>query len=248
LAILAEAVEASVMSVQTLPRYEPVTAASLDERQTSKSQFASALSCKRDSECLILTSLSSEQRGGERAVVARSLSSGAAVGFTVGLVVGGTLGRVFMRLLTLAREDAVGFQTAMGAIVGEFTGPGTTAIYVFGAFAGIVLGVAYAAGRTLLPSGTTLRTIVFTLGSTAFMLGQMTRGNREDFSFLPVTLSLSLIVGSVALTAMPVPLLVERLAPDRDRRPGRLKQGIAALGMTGFAAFAVTGIVIAYNA
>jgi hypothetical protein len=178
----------------------------------------------------------------------RNLATGAGVGFVVGLVVGGTLGRVFMRLLTLARDDAVGFQTAMGAIVGEFTGPGTTAIYAFGAFAGVVLGIAYAAGRTLLPSGTILRTIVFTVGTTAFMLGQIVRGNREDFSFLPVTLSLLLIVGSVVLTALPVPLLVERLAPDRERRPGRLAKGITTLGMSGFAAFAVTGIVIAYTA
>jgi hypothetical protein len=44
------------------------------------------------------------------------------------------------------------------------------------------------------------------------------------------------------------PLLVERLAPDRARRPGRLAQGVTVLGMTGFAAFGVTGIVIAYTA
>ena len=176
----------------------------------------------------------------------RSLAIGAAVGFAVGLVVGGTLGRVFMRVLFLAREDTFGFQTAMGAIVGEFTGPGTTSIYAFGAIAGVALGVAYAAGRTLLPSGTQLRTIIFTLGTTAFMLGQIVRGNREDFSFLPVTLSLVLIVGSVALTAAPVPLLVERLSPDRARKPGRLAQVVVLLGMTGFAVFAVTGIASAY--
>ncbi len=176
----------------------------------------------------------------------RSLAIGAAVGFAVGLVVGGTLGRVFMRVLFLAREDALGFETAMGAIVGEFTGGGTTAIYAFGAIAGVFLGVAYAVGRTLLPSGTPVRTILFTLGTTAFMLGQIVRGNREDFSILPVTLSLLLIVGSVALTAAPLPLIVERLAPDRERRPGRLAQGVVLLGMTGFAVFAVTGIVIAY--
>ena len=177
----------------------------------------------------------------------RSLVIGATVGFAVGLVVGGTLGRVFMRILFLAREDALGIPTAMGAIVGEFTGGGTTAIYAFGAIAGIALGVAYTVGRrTLLPSGTTLRTILFTLGTTAFMLGQIVRGNREDFSFLPVTLGLVLIVGSVALTAAPVPLIVERLAPDRARRPGRLTQGIVAIGLTGFAVFAVTGIMIAY--
>ena len=177
----------------------------------------------------------------------RSVAVGAGVGLGVGLVVGGTLGRVFMRLLFLAREDALGFETAMGAIVGEFTRDGTTFVYVFGAFAGIVLGVAYALGRTLLPSGTRMRTLVFTLGTTAFMLGQIVRGNREDFSILPITLSLLLVVASVALTAAPVPVLVERLAPDRERHPGRVAQGVVALGLTGFAVFGVTGILIAYS-
>lgn len=178
----------------------------------------------------------------------RSLAIGAAVGFAVGVVVGGTLGRVFMRVLFLARHDALGFETAMGAIVGEFTGNGTASIYAFGAIAGVALGLAYVVGRTLLPSGTRLRTVFFTLGTTAFMLGQIARGNREDFAILPVTLSLLLIVGSVALTAAPVPLIVERFAPDRERRPGRLARGVVLLGMAGFAAFAVTGIAIAYAA
>ena len=176
----------------------------------------------------------------------RSLAIGAGVGFAVGFVIGGTLGRVFMRILFLAREDTLGFTTAMGAIVGEFTGPGTIAIYAFGAIAGVALGVAYALARTLLPAGTRLRTMFFTLGTTAFMLGQIVRGNREDFAVLPVTLSLILIVCSVALTAAPVPLLIERVAPVRERSPGRLAQGAVLLGMTGFAAFASTGIAIAY--
>jgi uncharacterized membrane protein (UPF0136 family) len=178
----------------------------------------------------------------------RNLAVGAAVGFVVGVVVGGTLGRVFMRLLFLAREDALGLETAMGAIIGEFTSQGTAAIYAFAAIAGVALGIAYAAARTLLPPGTRVRTIIFTLGTTAFMLGQIVRGNREDFSLLPVTLSLILIVGSVAITAAPVPVLVERFAPDRKRSPGRLARGVVLLGMTGFAAFGVTGIAIAYAA
>jgi len=176
----------------------------------------------------------------------RNLAIGAAVGFGVGLVVGGTLGRAFMRLVFLAETDALGFQTAMGAIVGEFTRGGTTVIYVFGAIAGVVLGVAYAVGRVLLPAGLRLRTILFTVGTTAFMLGQIVRGNREDFTVLPVTLSLLLVVASVALTAVPVPMLVERFAPDRRREPGRVAQSLVGIGMTGFAVFAVTGIMIAY--
>ena len=178
----------------------------------------------------------------------RSLAIGAGVGLAVGLVVGGTLGRVFMRILFLAREDTLGFQTAMGAIVGEFTGHGTATIYVFGAIAGVALGLAYAVARALLPPGTRLRTMFFTLGTTAFMLGQIVRGNREDFAVLPVTLSLILIACSVALTAAPVPLLVERLAPDRERSRGRLARGTVLLGMTGFAGFGLTGIAIAYAA
>ncbi|MGZ4393482.1 MAG: hypothetical protein ACXVRK_15400, partial [Gaiellaceae bacterium] len=176
----------------------------------------------------------------------RSLAIGAVVGLAVGVVVGGSLGRVFMRLVFLAEKDALGFQTAMGATVGEVTGGGTAVIYVFGGIAGVALGLSYAIGRTLLPSGIRLRTIVFTLGTTAFMLGQIVRDNREDFAVLPVTLSLLLVVGSVALTAAPVPILIERLAPDRQRQPGRFANGLVALGMTGFAVFATTGIMIAY--
>lgn len=52
---------------------------------------------------------------------------------------------------------------------------------------------------------------------------------------------------SVAITAAPVPLLVERFAPDRERTPGRLAGGVVLLGLTGFAVFAVSGIVIAYS-
>ena len=176
----------------------------------------------------------------------RSLAVGAGVGLAVGLVVGGTLGRIFMRILFLTEEENNGFTTAMGAVIGDLTGGGTAFIYIFAAIAGIALGLAYTAGRALLPSGTRLRVIVFTLGTTAFMLGQIVRGNREDFAVLPVTLSLLLIVVSVAVTAAPVPLLVERLAPDRERHPGRLARGVVVLAMSGFALFALSGIAIAY--
>lgn len=176
----------------------------------------------------------------------RSLVIGAVVGLAVGVVVGGSLGRVFMRLVFLAETDALGFQTAMGATVGELTGGGTAVIYVFGGIAGFALGLAYVVGRMLLPSSLRLRTLVFTLGTTAFMLGQIVRGNREDFVVLPVTLSLLLVACSVALTAAPVPILIERFAPDRQRRPGHLAGGVVALGMSGFVVFAVTGIMIAY--
>ena len=177
----------------------------------------------------------------------RAVGVGAGVGLVVGIVVGGTVGRIFMRILFLADDGNQGFETAMGAIIGEFTGGGTAAIYVFGGIAGVALGIAYAVGRALLPSGALLRTIAFTLGTTAFMLGEIARDNREDFAFLPVTLSLVLVAGSVALTAAPVPVLVERFSPDRERRPGRLAQGIVGLGLAAFGVFALTGIMIAQS-
>jgi hypothetical protein len=178
----------------------------------------------------------------------RNLAAGVAVGLTVGVVVGGTLGRVFMRLVFLAERDALGFQTAMGAFVGEFTRGGTVFIYVFGGLAGFVLGLAYALFRPLLPSGTRVRTAVFTAGTTALMLGQIVRGNRDDFTFLPVTLSLVLVALSVALTAVCVPVLVERLAPERQRSPGRVAAGVVALAMTAVAVFGATGVAAAYSA
>lgn len=174
---------------------------------------------------------------------ARNVAVGLAVGLVVGAVVGGTLGRVFMRLLFLAREENRGFVTAMGAVVGDVSAPGTAFIYVFGAAFGVLLGVAYAVGRTTLPPRLVVRTALFTLAATAVMLGQITRGNLEDFEFLPILTSLALIAGTVALTAAPVPLLVERLAPDRPRRRGPAAHGAVVLTLAGATVYAVTGVL-----
>jgi hypothetical protein len=177
----------------------------------------------------------------------RAIGVGAFVGLLVGVVVGGTAGRIFMRILFLAEEENRGFETAMGAIVGELTSGGTTFVYIFGGFAGVVLGIAYAVGRALLPSRVGLRVGIFTLGTTTFMLGTIVRTNREDFALLPVTLSLLLIVGSVAVTAAPVPVLVERWAPDRDRAPGGAARAVVVLALTGTLVFGISGIVLAYS-
>ena len=190
---------------------------------------------------------SSDTEGHESVSRFRTLAVGAGVGLAVGIVVGGTVGRLFMRILFLADDEHQGFETAMGAIIGDLTSAGTAAIYVFAAIAGVVLGLAYSAGRTLLPSGTGLRTAIFTIGTTAFMLGQIAHSNRDDFAVLPVSLSLALIIVSVALTAAPVPVIIERLAPDRERTPGRLALGVVMVGMSVFVLFAVSGIVIAYS-
>ena len=177
----------------------------------------------------------------------RSLATGAAVGFGVGFVVGGTLGRVFMRLLFLARENTLGFETAMGAIIGDFTAGGTLFICGFGAIMGLGLGLAYACVRVLLPQQLRWREFLFVLAASGLMLGALIQFNRDDFAILPVTLSLFLIVVSVALTALPVPVLVERFAPDRPRSPGTAARALVGLGLAVIAVYAAVAIAAAYT-
>lgn len=123
----------------------------------------------------------------------RSLAIGAGVGLGCGFVIGGLLGRIYMRVLFLVEEDARGLRTAFGAIVGDFTAGGTAFIFVFGGYIGAGLGLAYVALRPLMPPGIYWRELLFVTGATAAMLPFIIRQNLEDFGFLPVTLSLVLI-------------------------------------------------------
>ena len=91
----------------------------------------------------------------------RNLAIGGGVGLAIGLAVGGTLGRIFMRLVFLAQEDTLGYETAMGAIIGDFTAGGTLFIGIFGAFMGLVLGVGYVLVRAWLPRGSWWREVAF---------------------------------------------------------------------------------------
>ncbi len=177
----------------------------------------------------------------------RSLAVGAGVGFVAGLVVGGVLGRAFMRLLTLAQDDSIGFTTAMGAVIGDFTAGGTSFIAIFGAGVGLLLGMGYVVVRMLLPSRRWVRELVFVGGATALLEGFILRSNLEDFAFVPVTLSVVLVAAAVALTALPVPLLVERFAPDRERRPGWIAYGVVGVALVITGAYAIVGVVDAYS-
>jgi hypothetical protein len=172
---------------------------------------------------------------------------GGAVGLVIGLVVGGTLGRIFMRLVFLAKEDTLGFETAMGAIIGDFTAGGTLFIGIFGAFMGIGLGLAYVVLRGLLPDRMWWRELAFVAASSALMLGVIVRDNREDFTILPATISLLLIVGSVALTAAPVPVLIERFAPSGGGRPRRGATAVLLLGGAVIAVYAATAVAAVYS-
>ena len=174
--------------------------------------------------------------------------AGAAVGLCAGLVVGGALGRIAMRLLFLARHDeALGLETSMGAIIGELTAGGTLFVAVFGAFFGLLLGLAYVLLRGLMPARLLWREALFTLGAGGLMLGLIEQTNREDFAILGAGLSLLLTTVAIVGTALPVPVLVERLAPDRPH-DGRVAARVV-LGLAGaaIAAYALLGVVDAYT-
>jgi hypothetical protein len=52
---------------------------------------------------------------------------------------------------------------------------------------------------------------------------------------------------AVALTALPVPWLLERLVPDPRRERDLLARGLLVTGMAAFVSFGVTGVAIAYS-
>ena len=178
----------------------------------------------------------------------RNLAIGGGVGIVIGLAVGGTLGRIFMRILFLAQEDTLGFETAMGAIIGDFTAGGTLFIGIFGAFMGLVLGIGYVLVRGFLPPRMLWREVAFVAGSSALMIGVIVRDNREDFAFLPATLSLLLVAGAVALTAAPVPVLIERFAPSRGEGRRRGASAVLVVGAAAIVVYSATAVVAAYGA
>jgi hypothetical protein len=177
----------------------------------------------------------------------RSLAIGGAVGFAVGLVVGGTLGRLFMRLLFLARRESEGLETALGAIIGDFTAGGTFFIAVFGAGVGLGAGIVYVAVRRLLPHRLLWREALFVTWMSLLMFGIVVRMNLEDFGLLPPTLSLALTGGAIVLTAAPIPLVIERAAPDRLRTPTMASRVVVALALAVVLVYAVTAVVDAYQ-
>ena len=133
-----------------------------------------------------------------------------------------------MRIVFLAEDDALGFETAMGAIVGEFTAGGTAAIYVFGAIAGDrsrprLRGWTHAAPPGNAPTDDRVHGSVRVRSCSGRSCGATVRTSR----FCRSRSASCLVVGSVALTAAPVPILVERFDPDRKRQPGRLAQGVS---------------------
>ena len=169
----------------------------------------------------------------------RSVAAGAGVGAAIGCVLGGTIGRVYMHAAFRTNERAELVTTAAGATVGETTLAGTAGVYAAGLLAGLVLGLAYVAVRMLLPGSRRLRTTLYTVGAAAGAGALVVGDAKADFAFLPPGPALVLIFSGMALTALPIPAAVDRLAPDRERHPGTLAALAVGLGIALLTAFAV---------
>ena len=176
-------------------------------------------------------------RRGSRAAV-RSLAVCLAVGTAAGAVIGGTLGRASMRLVFVADRGMRGFETSAGATVGQFTAGGTLAVYAAGLFVGLLLGLAYWVARPFLPGTRAIRAGVYTTAATLLGTALVVGDARQDFAFVPPALSVALIVVGIALTALPVPLIAERLAPSATRLPLRASLAVVAVVLVVLAAYA----------
>lgn len=100
----------------------------------------------------------------EAARTSRTLSSAVLVGAGSGFLVGGVLGRLAMRLMTLTSPDELrGRITDDAAVVGDITLGGSIALALFTTFVGIVGGIGYLAARRALPHSRISRVLLFAL-------------------------------------------------------------------------------------
>ena len=92
------------------------------------------------------------------------MSSAVLVGAVSGFLVGGVLGRLAMRLLTLTSPDELrGRITDDAAIVGDITLGGSIALALFTTFLGIFGGIGFLAARRALPHSRISRVLLFAL-------------------------------------------------------------------------------------
>lgn len=177
----------------------------------------------------------------------RSLAVSVAAGSAVGAIVGGTLGRVAMRLVLVADGHTRGFQTAAGATVGEITVAGTVVVYGAGLLAGTALGLAYWLARPFLPQRAAWRVGSSTLAATLLGTALVVSDARADFAFVPGAVSVALIAVGFALTTLAVTLVVDRLTPPARRAAPRVAVPVVAVVLVALVAFAILRVAVALD-
>ena len=138
----------------------------------------------------------------------RPLAVALGTGALAGLVIGGACSRIAMRLIALAddRQD-FGRVTSAQAVVGDVTAGGTLAVFGAGFSLAVLGAVLYVALRRWLPASPLLRTLAFAWTLMGLGLLLTVEGNKEDFTFLHLGLSLGLFGATLLLFGLVVPPL-----------------------------------------
>jgi hypothetical protein len=142
----------------------------------------------------------------------RSLAAATWAGAMLGVLVGGVVGRLAMRLLMLTSSDAVrGMESDDGFEIGRFTLGGTLTLLAVGAFVGVIGGLAYLVIRRWLLGGTALRAATCAAGAACVVGSLLVHTDGIDFTALsPTWLAVSLFIAVPALFGALIVPLVER--------------------------------------
>ena len=170
-----------------------------------------------------------------------ALPAGMLAGGACGALVGGLLGRVYMRILFLMDESKKGVETDFGT-AGQITLGGSFSLLMLSTVAGVIGGMIYVGLRRWLPDRPGLRAGFFGL-LMAWGVGFIAVSEIDMRIFEPaVPIYLGFIV-LLALYGAAVSWMTDRLHPMRPVRPGprmeRATRGLIALAGLGVCVMAV---------
>jgi hypothetical protein len=157
--------------------------------------------------------------------LARSMAAATIGGALSGLLIGGVLGRLAMRLLAATSPaQAQGGITDDNAVVGTISAAGTVALALFTVQGGAIGGLILLLARRVLPASRRARSacsglLTGALGGAAFVHGH---GSFDFTELRPVPLAVIAFVALPLLYGLLVPALVDALDGWAQRGPGWL--------------------------
>ena len=178
------------------------------------------------------------------------LGMGAFGGIAAGILVGGIVNRLIMRILAMLNEEKAGVMTENGNITGEITAGGTLGLIIFvGIITGVVGGLIYVLVRRWLPGSGLLKGVAYGLVLLCWFGTLVFDPDNFDFAlFGPKQLSVGLFALLFPLFGVAASLFVERF--DRYVPPLFMRSYITVLGylvIAGTCAFGLSRTVPAIN-
>ena len=182
--------------------------------------------------------------------IGRMLVIGVLGGIPAGLLVGGIVNRLIMRILALLNDEKAGIMTGNGNVIGEITAGGTFGLILFvGIASGAVGGLVYVLIRRWLPGGPLLKGVAFGLVLLCFSGTIVFDRDNIDFALFGPRLSVGLFALLFPLYGVAVSFIVERY--DRYVPASFSRSSVTVLGylvIAGLCAFGLSDTVVAINA